>query len=261
MKKHRFTLIELLVVIAIIAILAALLLPTLSRARAKARQTLCISQLRQHNIAFQMYGSDNDGWIMPTCDFGGSIWRFNNIWFFFLGPYLNVPTLAEHPPTNSTSKVAWGFEQWNDSVLICPDYASRMADIGNTGLKNCYNGGYGKNRRLPPSETTDEDPSNSIIGADWVTQYRSFGKYSRIQDPEERLLVGDSRGANGDLGTYWQARNYTNYDMDKYRHLGRGANLIYIDGHTTFMNATEIVWRANNEHAHNSDPYLYRGNR
>ena len=89
---RRFTLIELLVVIAIIAILAAMLLPSLSRSRENARETLCLNNLKQVANGAFFYMDDYD-MLEP--------WPFNN----GTGDYPNEPT-RNWPPNNAASKLS-----------------------------------------------------------------------------------------------------------------------------------------------------------
>jgi len=108
MRKRGFTLVELLVVIAIIALLAALLFPVFSSARAKARQNTCISNLRQIGMSIEMYGMDYDDLyplaVDPTDKYTPEIWSGYPQWQSWI-PFL--PLLHEVLQPYQKSREIW----------------------------------------------------------------------------------------------------------------------------------------------------------
>ena len=102
--KRGFTLIELLVVIAIIAILAAILFPVFARAREKARQTSCLSNVKQLTLGFMMYAQDYDEYIrsayLPGPD--SHYWS----WMFGIEPYVKNDHVYACP--SDSWAVTWG---------------------------------------------------------------------------------------------------------------------------------------------------------
>ncbi|MGC9318959.1 MAG: DUF1559 domain-containing protein [Armatimonadota bacterium] len=120
MRRRGFTLIELLVVIAIIAILAAILFPVFARAREKARQASCTSNLKQLSLGLLMYMQDYDQRFVRTSANDMNAWAAADnpysVWYRAIMPYVKNEQLYECPSDSTPNSARWSTSAttWDD---------------------------------------------------------------------------------------------------------------------------------------------------
>jgi prepilin-type N-terminal cleavage/methylation domain-containing protein/prepilin-type processing-associated H-X9-DG protein len=229
-RPGGFTLIELLVVIAIIAVLAALLLPTLSRAKGAAHNATCKNNMRQLGTAIQLYSSDTACYPYLTDMNTATTW-YTLIAGYYASNYaiLQCPTFkGDHPPERAMVFLPGGFSGYRPPTT--PD--------GIAGLSYGYNGyGIGSADKWLP---TDWQPLG--LGLVVMTgQAPSRTKTYAVVSPVDMIAVADSMPQPGFPRLYAHLLSINTQNMpEKNRHGGKD-NVAFADGHISSIPHPEII--------------------
>ena len=271
--KRAFTLIELLVVIAIIAILAAILFPVFAQAREKARQSACLSNMKQIGLAARMYMEDYDGglfhhhegWVLDdgtqvdslpatpeSCVGGGSgNSQAEKPWIIFFQPYIKNRQIGFCPsdPTPKSKFLASTLKEYNGEITsteqIPPEGSEQaLAEAGNLTItsyllnsiwthRSCR---YALEGALPGFATDSVVGSLSDPNIIMFSERNSEAMNARDNDTYGAISQDDYDTWAGEaVLVRWGEGKYTNEGWIKYNRHNQGANYIYADSHVKWQ--------------------------
>lgn len=227
---RKFTLIELLVIISIIAVLVSMLLPALNRARESAKNSRCVSNLKQIGQAQMLYAGDNEDYTTPLTL--GESWTGNNNYLWWMSLLIRNGYL---PPPRE-----WYAEKFGvvlDGVLFCPGV--RLEEIDRSG-------GYA----LLENSTPGRHPNKN--------SYRLSPKLTRLKKSSKMIHVADQlhyqtgRTAVGYCCPTCKPWTPVANSQIPPRHSG-GGNASFFDGHVEHHSYNFYQGNTNDIFAHNEE--------
>ncbi|MBE6394300.1 MAG: prepilin-type N-terminal cleavage/methylation domain-containing protein [Lentisphaerae bacterium] len=235
-KTPAFTLIELLVVIAIIAILAAMLMPALQKARGTAQSSKCLSNIRQIGGGIIQYGLDHKDLLLPAtvAPVGTANAKYNNgltyvgigndCWSRLAAPYFGYTELTPppngHPPNYTVPAAKQG------GLIKCPATMNNVAYIGylHYGMTSASQSDYA----LPAKFPRVKKPALRVLILD--TYWANKDDHS---DPGETYAPGSTTITGTHMANAWGK------GISRRRHQGM-TNTVFIDGHARAVPMGEI---------------------
>jgi len=217
-NTQAFTLLELLIVIAAIAILAAMLLPVLTRSKGAAQNSECISNLRQLELAADLYWDDNDGnsfsYVLAPTNYGAIYW------FGWIGP-----GQEGQRPFDLSYGAMYPYLNTSD-VRLCPALGYALAQFKLKADSVVFSYGYNFYLSAPPGK-----PPIDVSGLHKPAQTTAFADAAQVND-----FQAPASHSNPMLEEWYYVSYTTNYSSASYypnahfRHSQR-ANVVFCDGH------------------------------